>query len=143
MNLEDKKFIYDFIHKHKIAVLATVDKSGQPEAAVVEFGDTEDLEIIFDTLAEPNYRKYNNLQKNPSVAFVIGWEDDITVQYEGQAREIKGQDIDKYKEIFFQKNPKAKKWDSSPEIKYFLVKPKWVRYSDYDGKPYKIVELKF
>ena len=142
MNQEDKKFIYDFIHKHKIAVLATVDKSNQPEAAVVEFGDTPDLEIIFDTLAE-TYRKYNNLQKNQSVALVIGWDDDITVQYEGTAKEIKGQEKDKYKEIYFAKNPETRKWDSNPDIRYFLVKPKWVRYSDYGSKPYKVIALKF
>jgi nitroimidazol reductase NimA-like FMN-containing flavoprotein (pyridoxamine 5'-phosphate oxidase superfamily) len=143
MNLEDKKFIYDFIRRQKIAVLATVNQSRQPEAAVVEFGETEDLEIIFDTLTAPGYRKYKNLQKNQAVAFVIGWEDNITVQYEGMAKELKGEDRDKYKQIFFQKNPEAEKWDSNPEIKYFLVLPKWVRYSDYDGKPYKVIELKF
>ena len=143
MNEEDKKFIYDFIHEQKIAVLATVNKCGQPEAAAIEFGETENLEIIFNTLAEPHYRKYKNLQKNQAVALVIGWEDDITVQYEGCAKELKGADCDKYKKIFFQKNLEAAKWDSDPQISYFLVTPKWVRYSDYDGKPYKIIELKF
>ncbi len=83
MNETDKKFIYDFIHQQKIAVLATVNKSVQPEAAVMEFGETESLEIIFNTLVEPHYRKYKNLQKNQAVALVIGWEDNITVQYEG------------------------------------------------------------
>lgn len=143
MNQEDKKFIYDFIHQQKLAVLATVNKSSQPEAAVVEFGETEDLEIIFDTLDAGHYRKYKNLQKNQAVAFVIGWEDNITVQFEGHAKELKGEDRDKYKKLFFQKNPDAEKWDSHPEIRYFLVSPKWVRYADYDGKPYKIIELKF
>lgn len=143
MNDKDKKFIYDFIHGQKIAVLATVNKSGQPEAAVIQFGETENLEIIFDTLTESHYRKYKNLQKNQAVALVIGWDEDITVQYEGQAREIKGEEAEKYKRVFFQKNPGAEKWDQNPEIRYFVVTPKWIRYADYDGKPHKIIELKF
>ncbi len=59
------------------------------------------------------------------------------------AMELKGEERDKYKKIFFQKNFEAAKWDKNPEIRYFLITPKWVRYSDYDGKPYKIIELKF
>jgi len=141
-NQVDKKFIHDFIHKQKLAVLATVDKSNKPEAAVIEFGETPDLQIIFNTLAGSS-RKYDNLLKNKSVAFAIGWEDNITVQYEGMAREIKGEEKDKYKKIFYQKTPDAAKWDSHPEIRYFLVTPSWVRYADYDGKPYKIIELNF
>ena len=142
MNEEDKKFIYNFVHKQRIATLATVDHSNKPEASVIEFGDTPELEIIFDTLSK-TYRKYKNLKKNPAVAMVIGWEDNITVQYEGTAREISGEEAEKYKNIFFEKTPEAKKWDINPEIRYFVVKPKFVRYADYDGKPYKIIELKF
>lgn len=142
MNKEDKKFIYDFIHKHQIAVLSTIHENNTPESAVVEFGETEELEIIFDTI-HPSYRKYKNLMVNSAVALVIGWDDDITVQYEGNAKEIKAREKEKYKKIYFSKNPQASKWDSNPEIKYFKVSPMWIRYSDYSKRPYKVIELKF
>lgn len=142
MNQEDKRLIYEFIHDHQLTVLATVDKNNNPEAAVIEFGDTPDLEIIFDTLA-PSYRKYQNLKLNPQVAFVIGWENDITVQYEGVAREVAGSEKENYKKQYFQKNPDAEKWDSNPEIKYFIATPTWIRYADYSKRPFRIIELKF
>lgn len=142
MNQADKKFIYGFIHKHKIAVLSTIYENNTSESAVVEFGETEDLEIIFDTL-HPSYRKYKNLKKNPSVSMVIGWDEDQTVQYEGNALEIEGEDKEKAKAVYFKKNLDSAKWDSHPEIKYFKVIPKWIRYSDYSQKPYKIITLDF
>ena len=142
MNSEDKKFVYDFIHKHKIGVVSTVHQNNTSESAVVEFAETEDLEIIFDTL-HPSYRKYKNLKNNPSISFVIGWDEDKTVQYEGIATEIEGDEKEQAKQVYFKKNPEAEKWDSNPEIKYFKVTPKWVRYSDYSQKPYKIIVLNF
>jgi len=143
MTQNDKQFVYEFIHKHLIAALACINHSCQPEASIVEFGDTPNLELTFDTLSK-SYRKFKNLRNNPAVAFVIGWDDKITVQYEGIAKEITGEEAERYKEIFFEKNPdRARKWDNDPEVKHFLVRPKYIRYSDYDGKPYKIIELKF
>ena len=142
MNIEEKKIIYDFIHKCKIAVVSTIDENNTPESAVVEFAETEDLEIIFDTL-HPSYRKYKNLKNNPAVSFVIGWDEGKTVQYEGLAQEILGAEKENAKLIYFKKNPEAEKWDKNPEIKYFKVTPNWARYSDYSQKPYKIIVLNF
>lgn len=142
MNQQEKELIYNFIHKHELAALATVDKTGKPEVAMVEFGDSPELEIIFDTL-HPSYWKYENIKNNNAVALAIGWENNITVQYEGLAIEIEGEEKDRCKKIYFTKNPIAEKWDSHPEIKYFKVMPRWIRYSDYSVKPYKIIELNF
>jgi Uncharacterized stress protein (general stress protein 26) len=141
MNQEDKKLVLNFIKKNKIAVLATVDINGHPEAAAIEFGETDELEIIFDTLK--SYRKYANLGKNQSVALVIGWDDDITVQYEGKAVELDAEESGKYQEIYFAKNPEARRWTQNPEIRYFKVIPTWIRYSDLKSKPWKIIELTF
>ena len=88
-------------------------------------------------------RKYANLRKNNRVAFVIGWDEDITVQYEGEAYELAGEEKDKYKEIFFKKNPKAQKWEAVPEIRFFKVVPKWVRYSNLKVHPWEVYEIKF
>lgn len=134
-----KKLIRDFIGKHEIAVISTVTPEGNPEAAVIEFGDTDELELIFDTLT--TYRKYKNLQHNNQVAFVIGWDEDITVQYEGETHELFGEEQEKYKQIYFQKNPKARKWEQKQETRYFKVIPRWIRYSNLNTNPWEIYEI--
>ena len=139
--MDQKKIILNFIKKHMIGVVSTVTLNNQPESAVVEFGETDNLEIIFNTLS--TYRKYENLKKNNNVAFVIGWDEDITVQYEGQAFQLSGDDLEKYRKIFFKKLPHARKWEKIEGIKFFKVVPKWVRYSDLRKHPWDVFEIRF
>jgi|SRR3989344_3346379 len=140
-DIAKKKLIREFIRKHTLAVISTVTDQNTPEAAVIEFGDTDTLELIFDTFS--TYRKYNNLQHNTHVAFVIGWDENITVQYEGKAYELVGEEQKTYKQIYFAKNPKAKKWEKKPEIRYFKVIPQWIRYSNLNVDPWEIHEVTF
>src|SRR5216684_4378958 len=86
-----KRELYDFINEHKLGVLATVSSLNLPEAAVVGIAVTTDLEIVFDTIGTS--RKSQNLRLNPRIAFVVGWDDEITVQYEGEADEPKRQNM--------------------------------------------------
>lgn len=119
-----------------LCVLATIGPDDVPEAAVMEFGQTKDLEIIFDTYTTT--RKYPNLQRNPNIAFAFGWDDMSTVQYEGIAKELKGSELVKYKQIMFSKNPEFRKWEKLPSIVYFKVSPKWIRYSAENGKSWEL-----
>lgn len=135
--MDKKQTILEFIKRHDLCVIATTD-SDKPEAAVIEYGETENLELIFDAFVSS--RKYQNLTKNQKTAFVIGWDENITVQYEGEAYELKGEELNKYKEIYFKKNPRAKKWEGREGIVYFKVIPKWVRYSDLNKDPWEIFE---
>lgn len=134
--MNKKQFVYDYIHQRTIGVLATTAKDGHPEAAVMEFGDTPDLELIFDTRTAT--RKYKNIKNNPRVAFVIGWEKGTTVQYEGIARELHGEELRKYKAIMFAKNPDFQRWEHIPDMTYFVIKPLWVRYSPWLKQPWEI-----
>ncbi len=135
----DKKDLLDFIKKQKLAVISTISSQGDPQAAVIEFGENDNLELIFDTFNTA--RKYKNLKKNNKVALVIGWDENITVQYEGDAFEIAGEELKKYKELYFKKNPAAKRWEKFSEMAYFKVKPTWVRYSDLRKHPWEVVEI--
>jgi|SRR3989344_3901667 len=119
--MDKKQIILDFIKRHDLGVVAT-SYSDKPEAAVIEYGETENLELIFDAFVSS--RKYQNLLKNPKTAFVIGWDENITVQYEEEASELKGEELNKYKEIHFNKNPRAKKWEGREGITYFKLVPK-------------------
>ncbi len=140
MIMNNEKFILDFIKGHKIAVVSTMDKN-TPESAVVEFSETKDLEIIFDTFSY--FRKYRNMKRNPNVSIVIGWDNNVTVQYEGVSKEITEDELRKYKTLHVRKLPDAKKYVNSKDIKFFRVAPKWIRYSDLNKKPWEIIEIKF
>ncbi len=135
----NKKEILKFIKSHDLCVLSTISLLNTPESAVIKFAITDNFEIIFNTYT--TYRKYNNLQANPAVAVVIGGEKGITVQYEGKAQELSGKELEKYKEIFHQKNSKSN-WHTHPETRFFKITPTWLRYSDVqDFEKRKIVEV--
>lgn len=139
--MDKKKIIREFIRSNKLAVISTTNPNGKPQSAVLEFGDTDDLELIFDTSSSA--RKYKNLKQNGDVAFVIGWDENITVQYEGVAAELIGNDLKKYKEEYFAKNPDARRWETEEGIRYFKVVPLWIRYSDLNKNPWEVFEVDF
>jgi len=126
-----KEFILDFIKQHRLAIISTVSKENKPEAALIGIGVSNDLEIVFDTVKTS--RKYHNLLQNTSVALVIGWDNETTLQYEGVAAELTGEGAEYYKEIYFEVYPdgreRAKTW---PDIVHFKITPTWVRYSDFN-----------
>ncbi|MGZ3778695.1 MAG: pyridoxamine 5'-phosphate oxidase family protein, partial [Mucilaginibacter sp.] len=84
-----KDLIYQFISQSKYAVVSTISKDGKPESALVGIAVSTSLEIIFDTVKTS--RKYHNILANKHVAVVVGWDNETTVQYEGEA-EVLGND---------------------------------------------------
>ena len=64
-----------FLRRHRYAVQATRDVDGAPQAAVVGIAVSDQLEIVFDTLATS--RKCQNLRRDPRIALVVGWDDDL------------------------------------------------------------------
>lgn len=138
MNIEE---VYEFIHSQRLGVLATTDPVGRAEAALMGYAVTPELEIIFDTVKTS--RKYPNLKASGRVAWVFGCTSEITVQYEGIARELEGEELAKYKATYFATFPDGPARESWPEITYFAVKPKWVRYCDYNPGRRRIEEMKF
>ena len=132
--------LFRFIDAQRLAVLATLSTSLKPESAVVGFAVTPGLELVFDTLR--NTRKYANLLADPHIAFVIG-EGEITLQYEGLAIQPQADELARAQEIYFRKWPECVAHLTWPEISYFLVRPQWIRYSDYNQDPPYIVERAF
>lgn len=134
------EFLYNFLSEHKYAVLSTVTKDNCPEAALIGFAVTTDLQIIFDTAQTS--RKYQNLIANPSIALVIGWENEQTLQYEGLAEIRDAKELDKLLEVYFNVFPDGKeRQENRKDIDYICVKPKWIRYSDFNEM--QIEELNF
>ena len=138
MNVDE---VFQFMNSQRLAVLATVGEQMRPEAALMGFAVTPELEIIFDTVRSS--RKYPNVKKNPRVAWVIGCTTEVTVQFEGVAEELAGEELAKHKKTYFAAFPDGPVRESWPGITYFVVRPKWVRYCDYDPAHRRIEEQEF
>ncbi len=132
--------LYAFLVECRLGVLGTVGPDGDPQSALVGIAVTESLEIIFDTVRTS--RKYTNLIARPACSFVIGWTGEQTVQYEGAAEELTGSELDRCQRVYFRAWPECRSHLSWPGIVYFVVRPRWVRYSDFDQNPPRIEEFR-
>lgn len=133
--------VHDFIAQQKLAVLSTTTVANSSQSALIGIALTPEFEIVFDTVKSS--RKYPNLVVNPACSFVIGWTGEQTVQYEGAARELSGAELAHYQQIYFETWPECRAHQSWPGIVYFAVRPKWLRYSDFDQNPPLIREFEF
>jgi PPOX class probable F420-dependent enzyme len=136
MNRED---LLTFLRRHRLAVEATVSATGAPQAAVVGFGVSDDLELVFDTL--DTTRKLRNLRQEPRVALVVGWDEEQTAQIEGVADEPAGAELERLKTVYFAAYPDGPARQAWKGITYVRVRPTWVRYSDFRGAEARVVEL--
>jgi hypothetical protein len=137
----DKHVLFQFLDTCGLGVLSSLGPDGGPQSALVGIALTPELEIVFDTVEKS--RKFANISRDPRVAFVIGWQGEVTVQYEGVARQISSTEVEPYHEIYFRKftdGPSRLKWEG---ITYYVVTPKWIRYSAYNQSPPEIVEFEF
>jgi len=136
--------ILAFMRRHSMAVQASVSMSNTPQAAAVGIVTTDAFELFFDTL--DSTRKVANLRMNPRVAFVIGGVADgeeRTVQYEGVVDEPAGVELEQLKAQYFARFPDGREHQAWAGITYVRVKPRWIRFSDFDRRPPEIVELSF
>ena len=138
----DRLAIYEFMTKFRYGVLASIGPDGTPQSALVGIAVTPELEIVFDTVMSS--RKYRNLVARPRCSFVVGgWDGEQTVQFEGVAIEPAGDSLRHYHDIYFEAWPDGPSRLAWQGITYFAVKPRWLRYSDFDQSPPLIVEMSF
>jgi hypothetical protein len=118
-----------FLRRHRLCVQASLAGTGAPQAAVVGYGVSDDLNIVFDTLGTT--RKMANLRRDPRIALVIGWDDEQTVQIEGVADEPAGTELAGVKLVYFAAYPDGPTREAWKDITYVRVIPTWARYSDF------------
>jgi pyridoxamine 5'-phosphate oxidase-like protein len=136
--------VLEFMRAHSLAVQASVSSSNSPQAAVVGFIVTDDLEVFFDTL--DSTRKVSNLRRNARIAFVVGGlmdGDERTVQYEGLADEPEAPELERLKECYFLRFPDGRDRQTWPGLTYVRARPKWLRFSNFNQAPPEIVEFLF
>lgn len=105
------------------------------------FGINEDLAFVFGTSNKS--RKYKNIVNNKNVSIVVGFDQGKTVQCEGEVKFLDGEELNKYKNIYFTLRPSVKKYETLPDQVYFVVNLNWLRYTDVTKKPWVVVEINF
>ena len=137
----DRAGVFQFLDSCSLGVVSTLAADGAPQSALVGIAVTPELEIIFDTVEKS--RKFGNLMRDARTSLVAGWQGETTVQLEGTARPVSSTELGRYHEAYFRRFPDGSarlKWEG---IAYFVITPRWIRYSDFNQSPPEIVELRF
>jgi len=130
-----------FARRHFLAVQSSISSNGDPQAAVVGIVVDDQFEVFFDTLATS--RKCRNLRHDPRIALVIGWDlqEACTLQLQGYADEPTGDELARFKKLYFARFPDGVERQSWPDITYFRVRLHWARFSDFQAPQPTIVEF--
>jgi len=132
--------LHGFICRHRYAIVSSVSDAGTPQSALVGIAVTSELEIVFDTLRAT--RKYRNLIARPACSVVLG-SGEQTLQFEGIACEPRGDELLRYREVYFSAWPDGRERLDWPDLTHLVITPRWIRYSDYDLSPPSICEIRF
>jgi hypothetical protein len=131
-----------YLRTQPYGVLGSLSPALTPQGALVGFAVSDQFEILFDTLRSS--RKYTNLRTHPSVSFTVGGAgaagmlagginlDERTVQYEGVADELHGGALEQLRPIYYAAWPDGREREQWNGITWFVVRPRWLRYSDYN-----------
>jgi pyridoxine/pyridoxamine 5'-phosphate oxidase len=137
----DNAALHSFMARFRYGVVSSTSKDGTPQSALVGIATTPELEIVFDTVKSS--RKHPNLVARPVCSFVIGWEGEQTVQFEGLAFEPQGGELHRYQQAYFAVWPECRAHLTWPGVAYFVVRPRWIRFSDFNRNPPLIEEMSF
>ena len=135
----EHEIVRDFIKAHDLAVISTVSSDCLPSSAVVGIMANDKMEIFFGTFKSS--RKFRNLEKNPRVSLVIGWEKGKTVQYEGEAKQLAGAAEDEFKKAHLEKLSTAAKHVAPNQAVFVKVTPSYIQYTDLSKDPWDVIEL--
>lgn len=133
--------LYDFVRRTSHAVVASRSSDGAPQSALVGIAVAPSLEIYFDT--QGFTRKAVNLRADPRIALVIGWEDEQSLQLEGIADEPQGAELVALKAVYYAAFPDGPSRESWPAITWFRVRPRWIRFSDFNRAQDAVREWSF
>jgi Pyridoxamine 5'-phosphate oxidase len=125
--------LLSFMRAQPCVIEASVTPEAAPQAAAIRAAITSRWELVFDTVTQS--RKHQNLVRNPRVAFVIGWEHERTVQYEGIAEMPTAPELPDVQSYYFEHFPDGPTRLTWPGLVYWRVRPTWIRYSNFNVDP--------
>ncbi len=120
---------------HPLAVVSTVDPSGQPQGALIGVATTDAFDVIFDTVTTS--RKHANLLADPRVAVTFADAHETTLQLEGRAWPVStsAPGDGAYREAYFAAWPDGRARLAWPTLALWRIEPLWLRYSDFAAGP--------
>jgi general stress protein 26 len=134
-----KPSLHTFMAEHRYGVVSSISPKGTPQSALVGIAVTDQLEIVFDTLRST--RKYENLKARPACSVVLGFPGEKTLQLEGKAMEPDGAERTRYQEAYFLTWPDGRDRLGWTGMTHLVVRPTWIRFSDFDQRPPFIEEI--
>jgi general stress protein 26 len=132
-----------YMCSHKLAVVSTIGGDGQPQSAYVGVATTDSFNVVFDTVSTS--RKHANLLRDPRIAVTFAAAAAAqTLQYEGVAFPVSTTDPRDaaHREDYYRAWPDGRARLKWPDLAYWRISPRWLRYSDFDRGPL-IVERRF
>ncbi len=135
----DRSWLCGFINKQRYGVVSSIAEDGSPQSALVGIACSAELAIIFDTLNSS--RKYENLLRRPKCSLVVGWSGEQTLQIEGTVEVPAVYNLKPFQDVYFAHWPDGRERSKWPSIAYCVIRPEWLRYSDFDQSPPLIQEM--
>ncbi len=117
--------------------IATVGEDGEPQASTIEFC-VQGNAILFDSFEAS--RKVKNIERGSRVALVIMPSETSTVQLQGEALVLTGDERDRAVETYIAKIPRASGWINNDDVKVFSVRLSWARHIDVSTHPWNVYE---
>ena len=118
-----------FMRTKGMAVVATTNAEGCPEAALGGMAATELGELVLDT--KRTARKYANLQGVHRVAVVVGWDEGQTVQVEGVCPPADRGGSRALCQRLSHPRPGRAARTEAPSRAHIRITPGWVRATDF------------
>jgi general stress protein 26 len=135
--------ILKFLKRHRISVLTTVLKNGQPHSATIHYAYNKDTNSFY-FLTAVDSRKMEDLV-NPdwhNAALVIGFSEEewLTMQLEGKVRWISDkQELEEAWKVYSGKFNGSEKEKGSTDSALLEFSPKWWRYTEVRPNPQLII----
>jgi len=139
------KIILDFIKTSRVSVLATVLGNGSPHAAAMHYSHSVNPLEIYFSVDKTSLKCQSLLKKKKNKAsVVIGFseQDWLTLQIDGLISIVSDREkLKSVKLIHYKKNPSSKEFENNPNTIFLRFKPKWIRYTDFNFEPPRIILL--
>jgi general stress protein 26 len=124
-----------YMQSHRLAVIASIGDDGFPQSALIGIAVTPTHDVIFDTVSDS--RKHRNLMRDQRASIVFTGPEEKTLQFEGTARLLSPVDAadEALREIYYGVWPDGRERLQWPNIAYWCIRPRWIRYAAYEAGP--------
>jgi general stress protein 26 len=130
-----------FVRAHGDGVLTTLGPDGGPQAAYLTLAVTDAGELVLD--ARVTSRTVANVLRDTRVAVVVGGPDGVTLQAEGLAVVVQGDERRRCAQVYVTAFPQFAASLADPAIAVVRVRPTWARLGDYRTATPVLRELAF